>query len=310
MAGKNLQDVRHFALRQNVTNYPKEYFEGMKNPFDLLRVTASSIYVANQWLKYLEGPEKAHVQSLVANYIGCDYNGQTSYAFYWPKTNRASRCTPQVLVSCEHCPISAELLIEDNKVMIHWYSNSQTYTSKFSERFETFEQATMYAARMFFTELTLYKYRQAMKPEVGKEIYIEGNWVEAKDAKGYKTIQSDHRTNKVFVLGYPLLEKEREVFTLQVVKKNRSRFVFNSLNSHDFDIQVQNEWLRSSEDWGINNPGQYVLGDVMCNNCKNVGTVQSFMMRYHRHMGPICCVCWDHHYEISDQSVAFEALTR
>jgi hypothetical protein len=153
----------------------------------------------------------------------------------------------------------------------------------------------------FYKILTIQKFESALKPGIAKKIIITGNNIkESEFNNAPKMIRDrctvfhhDGRSDQIFVVGWPKLEKDTFITTIRSLKAPTGFIKASSFNTSI--TTEEGVKLHESLDWRIYNPQELVEGEVYCQMCKNLhGSVQQMGMRFVITLGPLCGPCIDH----------------
>ncbi len=155
--------------------------------------------------------------------------------------------------------------------------------------------------RCFYNALTRKKFADARTPHSNCEIVVFGNWITNQQFMDYPhknnlTIladanEDDRENDNLFVIGYPVLGKQKATVRAWKVKKSSS---WGELTPENCIVTLHSGFeLNSTMDWYVKRPEHSVLGEVMCFKCHTIGVTSDLDMRYVRGTGPLCAPCVD-----------------
>lgn len=149
---------------------------------------------------------------------------------------------------------------------------------------------------------TVEKCKEALQPKPGRTLVLFGTWVddqvvidEPAKYKGRTYPGDDTRENLTFVHGDGPDKIEAKVAKLLKPRANAPI---------EHEILLESGFIiKTSLDWRVKQPQQYIEGDVMCKQgeggsgdgiCQAIGSVESLDMRYVHGYGLLCGICMDH----------------
>lgn len=151
------------------------------------------------------------------------------------------------------------------------------------------EKTYQYWHEMVTTE----KCKAALQPTPGRTIVLFGQWVDDQiiidDPAKYKGRiypGNDEKENLTFVHGSGPDKIEGKV--AKILKPRASTSIEQELLLESGFI------VKTSLDWRVKHPQQYIEGDAMCQKCECIDTVAHGDYRYIHGFGLTCGVCMDH----------------
>lgn len=161
------------------------------------------------------------------------------------------------------------------------------------------EHAAEKCYQLWFEMLTSNKCWEALRPKVGRKVVLFGQWISYDEIlnnpskyKGKIYPGDDSRNNLSFLVGYGNDKIEAEI--VREMKVNASSHI-----EHEFLLD-SGFVIKTSFDWRMRKPEQYIKDEVMCMNdeCKAIGYVHQLKARYVHGVGLLCGICFD--YKIGD----------
>ncbi len=155
--------------------------------------------------------------------------------------------------------------------------------------------------KAFYKALTKKRTVDASQVKEGTVLVILGNWITNDEYMAYKNkanlqivsdASDDTRDDLMFVIGWPVLGKQKAKVTAYKVDKART---WGDANSENVVIKLRSGFtIDATLDWYVLHIEQFVLGEIMCQQCKMVGDVQNMGCINVRGQGLLCGPCIDH----------------
>lgn len=163
------------------------------------------------------------------------------------------------------------------------------------------EEAADKVYRGFYSAMTKKKTVDASAIQSGTKLVVLGNWISNEQYMAYKNksnlqvvsdASDDTREDRMFVIGYPALGKQKAVVEVFKVQKARN---YGEQNAENVVIQLRSGFtLDATHDWYVLHVEQFVTGEIMCGKCQRVGGVSYLGCVHVRGRGLLCGPCIDH----------------
>jgi hypothetical protein len=161
------------------------------------------------------------------------------------------------------------------------------------------EHAAEKTYQYWFEMITQEKCKAALEPRPGRTIVVFGTWV-ADDVvlntpEVFRTRiypGSDTRDNLTFVHGPGTDKLEAKV--VKILKPRASTPIEHEL------LLESGFTVKTSLDWRVKHPQQYIEGEVMCKQCECIDTITHGDYRYVHGFGLVCGVCHDYLIDVKE----------
>lgn len=175
---------------------------------------------------------------------------------------------------------------------------------------ETFEEAAGFLYKAFYRALTKKRAVDAMKMASGTQLVVMGNWITNEEYNAYPNKENlqivhdacdDTRDDKAFVIGWPVLGRQKALVTIYKVQKARS---YGELSPDNCVITLRSGFtLDASSDFYVYRAERNLQGEVMCCKCGQIASRFDFFDAVIvRGTGLMCGVCRDHFFDMGEIS--------